>query len=152
MRLRIKLEVSAKRYEEAAAFLAAHGIETSDDGEFVLRERGRFPDRLTVRDQRSGERVLLPASEVVCVESFRHAVEVVTQTGVYRAGERLYQLLALLDPEEFLRISNSVVIAKSKVARIAPTLSMKFILTLSNGKKVDVTRSYYYIFKEAFGL
>lgn len=29
---------------------------------------------------------------------------------------------------------------------------MKFILTMEDGKKVDVTRSYYYSFKEAFGI
>ena len=31
-------------------------------------------------------------------------------------------------------------------------LPMKFTLTMENGKRVDVTRSYYYIFKEAFGI
>lgn len=29
---------------------------------------------------------------------------------------------------------------------------MKFILTMANGRKVDVTRSTYYIFKESFGI
>ena len=29
---------------------------------------------------------------------------------------------------------------------------MKFILTLSDGRRVDVTRSYYYIFKDFFGI
>ena len=58
----------------------------------------------------------------------------------------------MLDPDQFLRISNSVVIARNKVKSISPTLSMKFILTMQNGKKVDVTRSYYYIFKEYFGI
>ena len=67
-------------------------------------------------------------------------------------GRVLYRLTARLDPEAFLRISHSVVIARSKVVRIAPTLSMKFILTLRDGRTVDVTRSYYYIFKETFGI
>jgi len=46
----------------------------------------------------------------------------------------------------------TVIIAKANVKQIATTLSMKFILTMSNGKKVDVTRNYYYIFKESFGI
>ena len=70
---------------------------------------------------------------------------------VYQAQDRLYRLSARLDPAEFLRISHSVVIARSKVVRITPTLSMKFILTLRDGRRVDVTRNYY-IFKEAFGI
>lgn len=51
-----------------------------------------------------------------------------------------------------MRISNSVVIAKDKVTSISPTFSMKFVLTMANGQKVDVTRSYYYLFKESFGI
>ena len=70
----------------------------------------------------------------------------------YQLSERLYKVLDMLDPDQFLRISNSVVIARNKVKSISPTLSMKFILTMQNGKKVDVTRSYYYIFKEYFGI
>ena len=31
-----------------------------------------------------------------------------------------------------------------------PALSAKFILTLTDGAQVDVTRSYYYIFKDFF--
>jgi len=66
--------------------------------------------------------------------------------------DRLYKIVNLLNPEKFLRISNSVVISKDKVKKISTTLSMKFILTMINGKKVDVTRSYYYIFKDSFGI
>ncbi len=29
---------------------------------------------------------------------------------------------------------------------------MKFVLAMANSRKVDVTRSYYYIFKEYFGI
>lgn len=86
------------------------------------------------------------------IETFRHMVEVNTQSKTYQALDRLYKVLNLLDPEKFLRISNSVVIAKDKVKSITPTFSMKYILTMTNGKKVDVTRSYYYIFKESFGI
>ena len=71
---------------------------------------------------------------------------------IYHATDRLYKICSLLDPEQFIRISNSVVIAKDKVQRIAPSLFMKFILTMSDGTNVDVTRSYYYIFKEHFNI
>ena len=81
-----------------------------------------------------------------------HSVEVHTRDKTYQAMDRLYKIVNLLDPNKFLRISNSVVINTDKVKKITSTLSMKFILTMSDGKSVDVTRSYYYIFKEYFDI
>ena len=150
--MKVKLSVSQARYPEILAALSAHGIEVDENADLVLSESSRYADSLLVRDARTGERVRLSVEEIVSIESFGHTVEVHTQDGVYQTKERLYRLAALLDPDRFLRVSNSVVIARDKVRSISPTLSMKFILTMQNGEKVDVTRSYYYIFREAFGI
>ena len=150
--MKIKLDVSGEHYEEVKTILAGCGIEIDDDADFVLSENNKYPDRLLVKDTLSNERLVLPVEDIVLIETFRHTVEVNTQNKTYQALDRLYKVLNLLDPEKFLRISNSVVIAKDKVKSISPTLSMKFILTMTNGKKVDVTRSYYYIFKEYFDI
>ncbi|MBO4419873.1 MAG: LytTR family transcriptional regulator [Oscillospiraceae bacterium] len=72
--------------------------------------------------------------------------------GVYQTADRLYQLCLLLDPKQFLRISNSVIIQRRHVKKIIPTMSMKFVLALADGSKVDVTRSYYNNFKSFFGI
>ncbi|MGM9661515.1 MAG: LytTR family DNA-binding domain-containing protein [Oscillospiraceae bacterium] len=150
--MKVRLAVGKARYEEIKQALAAHGIETDDSAELVLSESGRFLDTLTVKDRAANERVLLPVEEITYIETYGHSVEVHTGDGTYQAAERLYKLAALLDPDKFLRVSNSVVIARDKVRRITPTLSMKFILTMADGGRVDVTRSYYYIFKESFGI
>lgn len=150
--LKIKLDVSEEHYEEVKGILAKCGIEIDNDADFVLSENNKYPDRLHVKDTLSHERLILPVGDIVLIETFRHVVEVNTQSKTYQALDRLYKVLNLLDPEKFLRISNSVVIAKDKVKSITPTFSMKYILTMTNGKKVDVTRSYYYIFKESFGI
>ena len=151
--MKVKLEVPQERYAELQAALASHGIQVDEDAELILSERGRYPDTLLVREANTGARVVLPTREIVSIESFGRDVVAYTASGaVYQAQDRLYRLTARLDPEAFLRISHSVVIARSKVVRIAPTLSMKFILTLRDGRTVDVTRSYYYIFKETFGI
>ncbi len=150
--MKIKLAVSRQRYQEVEETLTRCGFEIDDHADFTLYENNRYLDRLLVRKPASGERVFLPTADIVLIESFGHTVEVQTQTQVYQVSERLYRLLSILDPEQFLRISSSVIIAKRKIRSISPTLSMKFVLTMENGKKVDVTRSYYYIFKEAFGI
>ena len=150
--MEIKLAVSKERYEQIKSILLECGIEVSDSAELVLYEANRFADHLIVKKQEDSCRYVVPVSEIILIESFGHTVEVRTKEEVYQATDRLYQLANLLNPDRFLRISNSVIIAKDKVKQITPSLSMKFTLTMENGKRVDVTRSYYYIFKETFGI
>ncbi|WP_268872656.1 LytTR family DNA-binding domain-containing protein [Exiguobacterium chiriqhucha] len=103
-----------------------------------------------MREKDTNARAVLPVTDIICIESFGHTVEIQTQESIYLATDRLYRLVGSLDPTSFLRISNSVVIATNQIKQIKPTLSSKFILTLTNGKRVDVTRSYYHIFKDHF--
>lgn len=149
--MKMQLAVSKERYDELKAALEDRGITVDDDAELVLTERSRFPDRLTVKGE-DGSLVLLPVEEIVLIETCGRAVEVHTETGTYQTRDRLYQMERLLDPAAFLRISSGVIIAKRKVRRITPALSMKFTLTMVGGRTADVTRSYYYIFRDAFGI
>ncbi len=150
--MKVKLVVSKERYEEIKNMLTERGIDVDDNSDLVLSESNRFVDNLIVKDTISNERVVLPIEDITYIETFGHSVEVHIIGKTYQAMDRLYKIVNLLDPDKFLRISNSVVIAKSKVKKITPTLSMKFILTMADGKDVDVTRTYYYIFKEHFGI
>lgn len=150
--MKIKLAVGQERYKEVKTELIEHDIEVDDNADLLLSENYKYTDMLLVKDTVSNERVILPIDDIIFIETFGHTVEVHTQDTTYQALVRLYKVLDLLDPGKFLRISNSVVIARNKVKVISPTLSMKFILTMSNGRKVDVTRSYYHIFKEYFGI
>ena len=149
--MKIKLDVSHERYFELKALFEKCGFEVDDDADLVLSECNRFIDTL-IRDTASNEKVFLPIRDIVYIETYGHTVEVHTDKKSYQAFDRLYKIYGMLDPSNFLRISNSVVIAKDQVKQISTTLSMKFILTMSNGKKVDVTRNYYFIFKESFGI
>ena len=150
--MKIKLAVSNERYNEIKTMLTEKGIEIDDNSDLVLSESNRFFDNLIVKDMTTNERVILPVEDIAYIETYGHSVEVHTKDTTYQAMYRLYKIVNLLDPDKFLRISNSVVIAMDKVKKITPTLSMKFVLTMSNGKTVDVTRSYYYIFKEYFDI
>lgn len=150
--MKIKLEINNERYAEIKSELEKRGIEIDDAANLVLSETNSFIDHLTVREKGTNTRIILSVEDIVCIESFGHSVEVQTQDALYQATDRLYRIVSLLDPTKFLRISNSVIIARNKVKRITPTLSSKFILTMTNGKSVDVTRSYYYIFREYFGI
>lgn len=150
--MKIRLAVSKERYPELRAALESHGIEIDDTAGLILSEAASFVDSLLVRDRETGEKVVVSAEDIVLIETYGHSVEVHSTKGTFRSPDRLYKIYSLLDQSKFIRISNSVIIAKNKVIKITPTFSMKFILTMISGEKVDVTRNYYYIFKEAFGI
>lgn len=150
--MKIRLAVSKERYSELRAALESYGIEIDDTADLILCEDNPFVDSLIVRDKETGEKVVVSVDDIVFVESCGHSVEAHSTKGLYLSSGRLYKIYNILDQSKFIRISNSVIIAKNKVIKITPTLSMKFILTMANGEKVDVTRSYYYIFKENFGI
>ncbi|MCM1543916.1 MAG: LytTR family transcriptional regulator [Ruminococcus sp.] len=150
--MKIKLDVEEDEYEEIKDELEKHGIETDDNADFVLSRINKFSESLTVRNKRTNEHIILPCEKIIYIESYGHSIDIHTENDVYQMNERLYKILSQLDSNSFLRISNSVIVSKKHIKKISPTLSMKFILTLSDSTRVDVTRSYYYAFKEAFGI
>ena len=150
--MKIQLAVSDESYEEVKEFLLSKGIELDDEAEFVLTQRGKYAGHLTVRNAKTAEKVHISADEIILIESYGHTVEVVTSEETYVTSDRLYQLMSTLNPDKFIRVSNSVIIAKRKIKQIRPSLSMKFVLTMENDRKIDVTRSYYTNFKEAFNI
>lgn len=150
--MKVRLAVSPERYEPLRAQLGAHGIEVDDSAELVLSEMGRFAETLAVRERAGGVRALLPVEEIVSIETLGREVVVYARGRCWQTGERLYRLAARLDPDRFLRVSQSTVVNRAAVREITPTLFMRFILTLSDGRRVDVTRTYYYLFKESFGI
>lgn len=150
--MKIKLAVSDENYEEIKKFLEGKGIEIDNNASFLLTETDKYISHLTVRDSENSSKLYISVEDIVYIESFGHTVEVHTLDGTYLSGERLYQLCCILNPQSFVRISNSVIIARNKVKQIIPAFSMKFTLEMVNGDKVYVTRSYYNIFKEFFGI
>ncbi len=150
--MKVRLAVSKENYEKIKSKLTELGIEIDDSSELMISESNRFVDNIIVKDMISSGHMVLSSDDIVYIESFGHSIEVHTQDDTYLALDRLYKIYNMLDPNKFLRISNSVIIAKNKVKMISPTLTRKFTLTMANGRTVDVTRSYYYLFKESFGI
>lgn len=146
--MKIKLLVHEDKYDAIAEELRAHGIELDDNAALVLSEKDDFPDYLMVKDKEGLCR--LPTEDIIFIESFSHDIIVHAKTGDYKSSERLRSLDSTLDPDRFLRVSNSVIISIDRVRRIRPTLFCKYILTMEGGAEVHVTRSYYFIFKEKF--
>ena len=150
--MKIRLLVSEKHYREVENELTSKGFEIDEDADYLLLEKGLYADHLIVKDKKDGDRSRIAVGDIVFIESFGHEITIHAAQGDFFTNERLYQLERILNPEQFLRISNSVIISRQKVKRIKPALSSKFILIMSNDMLVDVTRSYYNIFRDSFGI
>ena len=151
--MKIKLAVSRERYDEIARELKEKGIEIDDTADLMISEAYKSVNFLSVREAKEeGERRHVAVEDIICIESFGHTVEVRCRDGLYQTTDRLYQLMLLLDPKQFIRISNSVIVNRSQIQHISPTFSQKFILTLKDGTRADVTRSYYNEFKKIIGI
>ena len=148
--LKIRVNVSKKRYKEVEEELRLAGFEIVDEAEFLLSECNQYAEYLSCKKQDSSYHV--PVSEIIFIESMGHDILIHAGKDTYRCREALCRLESSLNQEEFLRVSNSVIIAKKKVKKIKHALSQKFIVTLEGGHTVDVTRTYYYVFKSAFGI
>ena len=148
--MRVKLRLSEQRETEVAAELAKLGIVIDDDADLILTEEGYRVDHLVCKD--GTDTVIVPLTDIHYIEARGHDVFVNTADSQYKTTQRIYQLEQELPPESFIRISNAVIIARDSIKRIRPGLSSKFYLTLKCGTTVDVTRTYFYKFKEFYGI
>ncbi len=149
--MKFRITVGPEREPEVTAAMLQAGFEVDDEADLVVLETDRYASHLSVRNE-AGDRLHLAVEEIVSIESFGHSVVVHSADASYQTGERLYQLCLTLDPQKFIRVSNSVIIQRSKVKKIIPSLSMKFVLVMADGSQVDVTRSYYNSFKSFLGI
>ena len=149
--MKFRLSVSDENFESVKEFLSGRGIEIGDDGEYVISEAPGHVDFLAVRNEKK-ERMRLKTDEVIYIEAFGKDIEIHTEEGTFSSQDRMYHLESQLDSNEFIRVSKSVIIARKHVKKIRPSLSMKYILTMTGGDLVDVTRSYYSDFRRFFNI
>lgn len=146
--MKLKLRLSKKREEKVRAELIEKQIEISEESDLILTEESYQSGTLICKDDT--ELVVLKLDEVCYMEAMGRDVIIHTKDRQYKSSQRIYQLENSLPEEQFVRISNAVIIQRNSIKRILPGLSSKFYLTLTNGDSVTVTRTYYYKFKEFY--
>ena len=146
MKLKVMLDPDDPILEEIRKL----NIEIDERSEYVLTKREMDLNYLPARN---GEQIFyISIDDIIYIDSLGHDVMIHTMDGTYVTRERLKQLERMLDPDDFLRVSNSSIVSVKNIRRIEASILQKFILHMSNGDKVDVTRSYYYIFKDRFNI
>lgn len=148
--MKLKLQLNKHHEQEIKNELLSMGVIISDNAELVLTEKSYHNGTLIAKDD--SDKVVIPFSEILYIESVGKTVYVHTNTKTYTTNTRIYELENTLPNTAFIRISNSVIIERNSIKRVIPGLSQKFRLTIKNGDSVDVTRTYYYKFKEYYGI
>ena len=148
--MKIRLMVSDEHYTEIADWLTAHGAEIDDCADLILSEKNVCASHLIGRN--GDELYRIKTADIIHIESFAHEIIAYTDSLKCKLSDPLRRLAEILDPQDFIRVSNSAIVSINHIKSIRPMLSQKFVLTMSDGARVDVTRSYYYIFKESLGI
>jgi len=99
-----------------------------------------------------GEITLLDYSEIFYFEAVDQKVFAYTKSEVYEVKKRLYELLEILPPGDFIRISKPVIVNLRKIKRLSPALGGRYEALLINGERVIISRQYVSDFKERLGL
>ena len=149
--MRVRLSVSKEIYDKTKTELLSHGIEIDEDSELELIERIGQTEYLSVKNE-VGDRLKVRVQDIVIIESFGRNMDVHTEKETFKATERMYVLENELAGRGFIRVSNSCIVALKKIKKIRPSITMKFVLEMSEKSLVDVTRGYYHAFKEKLGI
>lgn len=147
--MKLKLVVTKKIEQEIKEAIQSHSIEFSDDASIVVYELHKDQQFLLVKDQEEYLRIAI--SDIIYIESIGNMNLVHTQAGSFQIKDAMYRLEADLYEKGFLRVHKAYIVNKKDIHRIKASINMKFTLILSNQAVVEVSRSYYYQFKEEMG-
>jgi len=126
-------------------------VESNDDFEFVIIDPTYQKNEVLGKTEQD-EFVLIKPSEIIYIESYGHDIICHSTKGNASIKEKLYEMEGLFEKNGLYRVHRSFVINKHHIKTIKPTLNTKFILTMSNNDQIEVSRTYYYIFKNIIGL
>lgn len=113
--------------------------ERTPEVEALLR-RLQMPETLTAYSERGG--VQLEMDEIIRVYTENRRVRVDSDRGSFGVRARLYELEKRLDPERFVRISNSEIVHRGRILGMDFSLTGTIRLSLNGGVETYVSRRY----------
>lgn len=147
--MKVKLLCRKEIREQVLKDLRDGNISIDEDADFVLYEANHNQQFLLVKDQE--DYIRLAIKNIIYIESISQEIWIHTNDKIYQGRDTMYQLEANLYDKGFLRVHKSYIVNTKDISRIHSSLNMKFTLTLTNGDEIEVSRSYYYRFKEEMG-
>lgn len=95
---------------------------------------------------------LLPFSDILYCEVQGKETTVYTKTAHYTSHTSLSAIEKVLTTESFLKVHRSYLINTQAIKEIQPWFNQTYQVTMINGGKVPVSRSYLKTFRQRLGL
>lgn len=150
--MKVKLLCNKEMYEKYKSRLENEKFEfTDEDFDLIVVDPNFRKTELVGKNER-GEYEFISYNDIVFVESFGHEIIAHKAQCDLIVKEKLYEIEGMFKDKGFIRIHRSYVINKAFIKTIKPTFNTKFIITMKNGSVIEVSRSYYYIFKDSIGI
>ena len=99
-----------------------------------------------------GEIYKLPLCDIYYFEVVDNKSFFYCESEVYESKLKLYEFEELTYGTHFFRATKSTVVNADKISSVSPALYGRFTVTLDNGEKVVVSRSYVTSLKRIMGL
>lgn len=143
--MKIRLLVSHEERKQLKHELESKGYEINDiEYDYTLISNSPIDKLIGFKDK---EMFLINPKDVIYFESYGNDIICHTFQNKCKVKNKLYELENLFTDIGYMRISNSYIVNIGHVKSIRPTMNSKFILTMSNNDRVEVTRGYYNLFK-----
>ena len=111
-----------------------------------LRSPARFVDRLLLKDD--GSVVVVLVSDINWIEASDNHVIVHARGTRYRIRQAIKTIESQLDPSRFARSHRSAIVNLDRVRTLEPMAAGEYVITLSTGEKVPLSRSFRDRFRE----
>ncbi len=147
--MKVEIRIVPQREEPAIIVEAAALTPEVEALAARLRERENGP----LVGYRGETAALLERGEILRFYAADKAVFAQTGRGEFRMKERLYELEELLDPRQFVRVSNAEIVNLRQVTALDLSLGGTIKMTLADGKAICwVSRRNVKNIKKALGL
>lgn len=101
----------------------------------------------------AGDRlILLNMADILAIEVQKGDTTLYTQDDKYYDNRPLVQWEEKLPASDFIRVHRSYLIQLDAIKEVQPWFNQTYQVTLNNGMKIPVSRSYLKAFKDALGL
>ena len=144
--------VAEERFTEALKRIRSQLDSEREDGEHLasLLRTITLPPRTLTRFavRSSGKTFFVNSEDVRWIQAAENYVQLHTEAARHLVHSTMQSLMAVLDPEVFVRVHRSTIVNACHVTQIEAAAHGDFVLTLNNGTRIQASRTYGQVIKK----
>lgn len=115
----------------------------------VISQQQKNPRMSITSEERT---IVLQKRDILYIQAENGSIHIYTTDQPFTSKQTLRSIINQLDPNRFIRVHRSFVVNLNKVKELQPSFNHTYELTLTDGSKVPVSRSYVNATKQALGM